>query len=263
MIADPLASPKLKIQRAHRHIEDVVAQINSFFRTELYPIAHWIKDHDDGLHQLLQVQITRPIPGEIAAATGDVIGNLRSALDHLTRCLAIQNHAAMGLPGQPKKTYFPIAGDLNEFQTWGTQKKVEPLSQDAKDLIASLKPYKGGNDLLWALNSLRNLDIHNALVPIGAASLGGQTSMVLFPGRVGELTFEAPRFMSFDENQTATLLKFPRPLGQPNYDLEITVDVALGDVEVLRGQLLTTTLQQFAGLAESIVLFFERRFFMP
>src|SRR5262249_50839560 len=65
-----------------------------------------------------------------------------------------------------KRTQFPIADSLDDLNNLITGRKV---CQDVPDAIVAVfrrfKPYKGGNDDLWALNKLRN-STHTQLIPI-------------------------------------------------------------------------------------------------
>jgi hypothetical protein len=43
------------------------------------------------------------------------------------------------------------------------------MTKAAIDKIESLTPYKGGNDLLWQINELNNIDKHRILLVTGSA----------------------------------------------------------------------------------------------
>jgi hypothetical protein len=42
------------------------------------------------------------------------------------------------------------------------------MTQAAIDAIDATKPYKGGNDCLWRLNQLNNIDKHRLLITVGS-----------------------------------------------------------------------------------------------
>jgi hypothetical protein len=43
------------------------------------------------------------------------------------------------------------------------------MGDDAKIIIRGIKPYKGGDDILWSLHALNNRDKHRLLFTVGAA----------------------------------------------------------------------------------------------
>src|ERR1022692_1403938 len=45
------------------------------------------------------------------------------------------------------------------------------MRSEAIDAISALKPYKDGNDVLWRLHRLNNIDKHRLLVAVGSAPL--------------------------------------------------------------------------------------------
>jgi len=206
MNKDPLFSAKLKLEGAKRHIGDLAGHIKAFFGTEPYPIATSVEAEPEGPQQVLKVKITKPLSNEIYACAGDALHNLRSVLDHLACALAIQNGHS-----DPGKTEFPIVGGENWLDDPGTKKKIKLISAEANALIRDLKPYKGGDNILWALNRLRVTDTHKTVVPIGSALLGISGQMIMKPSGIGVHTFETPRWCRFNENMEALICASPRP----------------------------------------------------
>jgi hypothetical protein len=43
------------------------------------------------------------------------------------------------------------------------------MTQQAVAAIDALKPYKGGNDVLWQLHELNNVDKHRLILTVGSA----------------------------------------------------------------------------------------------
>jgi hypothetical protein len=74
-------------------------------------------------------------------------------LDHLVCELVETNGGIVG-----HKTGFPI---FNQAPTTlkakeNFDKKIEGMKQGAKDEIYRIKPYRGGDDILWLIHSLDN-----------------------------------------------------------------------------------------------------------
>jgi hypothetical protein len=104
-----------------------------------------------------------PVPAIINAETGSVINSIRSSLDLLASALATRS----GHPGS-RQVYFPICKSLADFQNTksGGKAKIKHLSAADQAVIESLRPYKGGDDLLFALHELDIMRKHRRLVGV-------------------------------------------------------------------------------------------------
>ncbi len=111
---------------------------------------------------------------EWSTATGDIIHNLRSALDHVA-ITAVESNG-----GDSKGVYFPFAADEAGLEDQIRSKKFNRASAAAIDLLRQLKPYKGGNDRLRALHDLDISDKHKALISL--AGSGTQTESLQIGG---------------------------------------------------------------------------------
>ena len=88
---------ELKLARALHHIHGLEAEA-----------ARWLKKPPVKLHhsadlataeRLILAELLEPVPGELAAMTGDALHNLRSALDNLAYELALA-HTGESLPAR-------------------------------------------------------------------------------------------------------------------------------------------------------------------
>ena len=97
-----------------------------------------------------------PIPPEIPVLAGDVIQNLRSALDHVAYQLF---RIVQELRERASTVYFPIAENHTKYQA---QKggQTSGMSRQAIGAIDAIQPYRGGNDALWHLHKLNIIDKH-------------------------------------------------------------------------------------------------------
>jgi hypothetical protein len=151
----------LKVERAEEHIRDLRARIKAFIATEPYKIVA-----DDNLQpgrRCIIVAEAVPIPLTIPVVLGDVLQNLRSALDHLVYNLVIAN---IGRDPRDKQIIFPIYDSSSEYES-RSPRKIRAVHKQAVDLIDALKPYRGGNDPLWSLNELNIIDKHRLLITVG------------------------------------------------------------------------------------------------
>jgi hypothetical protein len=116
-------------------------------------------------------------------AVGDAIHNLRSALDHLAYQLV-----DIGTEGKGpfEDVYFPISRNAAIYEK-AKVRKVAGMVKEAIGAIDAVKPYGGGNDLLWDLHRFDILDKHRLLILVGSAfqsvNLGAHMSAMMKEGR--------------------------------------------------------------------------------
>src|SRR5438128_8008029 len=107
----------------------------------------------------------QPVPNPIALMAGDAIQNMMSALDHLAYQLVCAS--TNDDPPNPNWIYFPIQDDATKYEAKKLG-KIQGARQTAIDAIDAIKPYKGGNDLLWMLYRLNNVEKHRLLFTVGS-----------------------------------------------------------------------------------------------
>jgi hypothetical protein len=253
MKSDPLSDAKIKIERANANIQDVLSEHVAFFGNAPPHYTSFRELTADGTREALKIKIIRDPPPLFAAAVGDAVTNLRSALDYLTCQLAIQNGT-----NDVSKVEWPFASSPEAFASANTQKKIKGLSPEAVDLIRSQKPYRGGDDLLWSLNDLRNSNIHRHLVvsAITVTTVGGH---LLVDAGIGAHTFEGPPPWEPSAREI-TFVTFT-PGAKLNYNLQVAMDITFRDVGTVHGQSALVVLHQLSHLAQQILLKFEQRFF--
>ena len=110
----------------------------------------------------------------IAAMTGDVLQNLRSALDHLAyRLVAV---GLGGAPADPRFIAYPVCETATSYPALRDY-RLKGARPEAMAAVDATKPYKGGNDGLWRIHHLNIVDKHRLLITVGSAfrslDLGG------------------------------------------------------------------------------------------
>ena len=254
----PLRGPLLKVKRARAHIEliqqeanNYLSAINVVMRVEARPPT----TND----RVLVVKADKPVtvPDNIYSLIAEHVYHLRSALDQM--CVAVgQANSA----NDTNRIHFPFAGDKKEYQAKGTQRKIDQLPTDVQQMLAELKPYKGGDDVLWALSRLSNIDKHNGLVSVGNAA--AVTSMAF-----SSLTMEncSGGFFGggglFDLNRGLVLIDMGPDgsvkIGRAQINAEIML--AFGDVDVFAGQPVLGVLHHLTDKVERIIETFEAHSF--
>jgi hypothetical protein len=167
-----IALIRVKVARAYHHIEELEARIKTFLDSEPYKVG--IKPHPElsnaTYHYLASA---KPVVRGIPVIAGEVLQQTRSALDHLAWHLVEIGCAKQGIVlsrTEQKQIGFPIIDTDSPTEYEASRKrKIKGVTQAAIDAIDATKPYKGGNDLLWKLHQLNNIDKHRLLIAVGSA----------------------------------------------------------------------------------------------
>ena len=240
---NPLHGVKLKISRADQHVADIEQIVNTF------STSHRIvrEMEPDGLHELVKL-IVVPIPDMLPVIVSEAVSHLRSALDNLAAALAVKNS---------KGVYFPIENSLDEFKLPRAQRKINNLPPHAQKLIHRLKPYKGGNNLLWAMNRLRNDDVHTRLTALIVSAPhwnANRTIATHIPATEGAMIeIEYPQ--TFEDQIVLARCSHGAKI---EYDAEPVIGIAFRDIEFLEGESIVARLRQMVNLTKRIVEIFER-----
>jgi hypothetical protein len=149
-----LALIRTKTKWAEKHLNN----LETLAKSCVLDSEYIVRSHPDPQKRGFQ-QISR-MPFDVILGAGDVIHNLRSALDHLAYNLVQvagnQPHSGTG---------FPIAESMSKYEAMKAR-KVEGMTCDAKRAINALKPYRGGNEPLWRIHDLDIVDKHRELVVV-------------------------------------------------------------------------------------------------
>jgi hypothetical protein len=163
---DRLVLIRVKIERAKKHLPELESE-SAHVRGQNMHVVGPHYDPNTGKSSLGLAPL--PIlPFNFIATAGDIIQNLRTSLDHLAWHLAQIGLAQKGAANAEPHwdVSFPIAKTVEIYESM-KRRKVQGMLPEAVKAIDSLKPYKGGNDPLWRLHELNNIDKHRTLVTIG------------------------------------------------------------------------------------------------
>lgn len=172
---DPLAGVRAKLDRADAHLKSLQEEVATFLDSETYGVRHHF--HPDGRHYTLSVQIKREPPLLLSVLVGDLVHNLRSALDHLAWQLVLANGGTPTRATQfPIFTSDPASGDPLRKWTGSIEGMASPIGQ----AIRAIQPYHAGNRAnlhsLAVLAALSNQDKHRLPVARTAAIVKPDTS---------------------------------------------------------------------------------------
>ena len=203
------------------------------------------------------------IPFEIVAIVGDALHNMRSALDHLVYQLILTAGK-----NPTRKAAFPIADGAAEYGSPFFRRKIDSMRKDAIDAIDALKPYKGGNDTLWRLNQLNNIDKHRLLVTacsmISARSMTPSERAKILTRHAGSY----PGQPAPDLKNTLTGMVPPLPVktgdkiwtvahSELEEDAKFRFEVAFDEPQIMQRKSIIETLHEMANLVGKIILDFD------
>jgi hypothetical protein len=170
-----------KLNRAGEHIDTLADAIGSFINADPQPLALSVPylDPDDGWHTVYGIVDEEP-PERLGVILGDVLHNIRSALDHLIWQLVILDG---GQPkGGPRGNAFCISMKVDHWDAAQTQ-HLAGVSGTHQDVIEKTQPFKQQNPdrtpFGW-LRFLADTDKHQVVHPVLAAVGDDPTGAVSF-----------------------------------------------------------------------------------
>ena len=101
---------RVKIDRAKKHFEDLNLEVQNFFDSNPYVVG--TKRQPETRRLVYYLASVRQTPAQLAAITGDVLQNLRGALDHLAfqlLCLGTAKQSQLA-----RDVYFPIFDSFSQ-----------------------------------------------------------------------------------------------------------------------------------------------------
>ena len=129
-------------------------------------------------------------------------------------------------------------------------------------LLRSLKPYKGGNDALWMLYRLNNVEKHRLLMTVGSifqsVDLGAHVTAHMrksFP-ELADIPLMSAFFKSDDVRfplKKGDVLFTDGPDAEVNPEMQFRFNVAFNEPQIAEGKPLLETLHQLTALLEGIV----------
>jgi hypothetical protein len=164
-MTDRFSTIYVKVTRANYHLDELEAGIHRFLASDPYKVVK--KPDVQAEKHRYEIESITPIPIEIPAIFGDVIQNLRSALDHLTNQLCAR-HA--GQVSVDEEFNFPIFNNVARHQATFRQNSKIRCDPEAWKALERIQSYKNGEGhRFWVLNRLNNIDKHRLVLTVGSA----------------------------------------------------------------------------------------------
>jgi len=240
--------PKLKIERAKRHIRDLEGEIAAFHGRNPYEVI--AEDNPQTGDQLFRVRIREEVPACLGGIIGDVIHNLRATFD----LIAADMIDADG--GSGDDAYFPVSYTPKAFESGG-RRKIKDASRESVALFERLQPYHAGNEALLKLHKLDILDKHQSIIPVGAAyshpimqlslPVPWQDEPILTPALAIR---PAARVYPLQDGTIIFRIAAEARKSEVKHDMKFSFDVAFGEGQIVDGDPVLPTLVQFVQFTE-------------
>jgi hypothetical protein len=249
----------LKVERAKEHFEQLQSAVEAFRTTDPYGAVRYM--NPKRTEEVVRARISKQPPPQLAIIIGDLLHNLRSALDHLVCQLVMANGK-----GSCSDTQFPICKERDEF--FGNPKvkkspqsaKVQHVASGAQTVIESLQPYNHlpvDDHPLYLLNRLNNRDKHRLLNLAVAAIISYGANIVIGPkgGHADHLVIKSPpkpRILNPIEDGTELYLVTKRGVTGVDVEPEVVFEEVFEKSGPGQGKPIVPTLQQLLDAVGNI-----------
>jgi hypothetical protein len=235
-MAELLKGARRKVARAREHILALQTNTVSFFGGNPYQLIVE-PDPNNSKYEIYKLRFDEGLPHSLENSTSDALHNLRDSLDNAGYALAVA-----GGKINPAYAAFPFAGSAAQFENSLGRSKDIPT--EFHDIFRSCGPYKGGNDVLWALGQLAVTDKHKLLM----ISLNSQLGNVIGEGAIRRI----PVNPSWDSTKKEIEL-FTGAVGHPlKIDMEFGLFTFFADVPLLATEPALKVLDYFVEIVEHI-----------
>ena len=166
---DPrLTSSRAKFDRAKKHADDLIAEMREASEDEPPAVLATSRRYDPASERVLFIAERVPeIPDHWSLVIGEVVYNLRCALDHLWWALAVDFLGREPTDAEAREIQFPILDRLDPAK-WEGHRFLSHVSKEAAEKAKPLQCYEkdeGEEPLLRILADLSNTDKHREVKP--------------------------------------------------------------------------------------------------
>jgi hypothetical protein len=235
-------SSKQRIKRAKAHIRNMDRLFKAFIRRKPYKLVS--DPHPDGTHDILKLRAKRRrLPTSFADLSNDAVENLRAALDHATYAIAIATPTVSH--ERLRDIYFPFSRDKQSFAK-RIRETCPGFDKEIVALLSSFQPYKGGNDILWALNEMAISSKHKTVTRMLFTIPAAHTYEIS-----GVSNFSLPP--PFDVERNEFVLGHIKRNSRSHYSAGFAYQIGFNDVPILAGKPAIGILYKMTSTVEEIV----------
>ena len=204
----PFDASKLKIARAQQHLGELERSVSDFLARKPFVV---LVEKPEGMPDYLDMvawvaRIREQVPDEWSPIIGDIVHNLRAALDLMAGDLVRLNRkSAVGV-------HFPFARSEAELSKQIKKKHIDRAGLQVINEIKKLQPYKGGNLALRAIHDLDIVDKHQSLIAVAGSVVTAGLTLYF-----GNHPNQIPQWHALIEKDGQRIVTMPRltniPLG--------------------------------------------------
>jgi hypothetical protein len=243
---------RIKLERARRHAEELDRASHEYLQSDPFTIVEAEEVFTSDLVSLAMIK--RQVPPELGAIIGDVVHNLRCALDHLAWQLVLANGHA-----PHKKTGFPYAENGREFRK-EADFRLRGASATAIDLVKKMQVQPNGDADLWRVCRLDVEDKHRLLIPVGMA----HESVEVLHVRVTTPEDAPPEFpvlsrapfnRQYPLQDGAEIFRVPKPAREAGYEMServYTFALGFGGGSLFDGEAIIPTVPKLVDHVEHV-----------
>lgn len=227
-----LDSAYAKAQRAHEHLDILRASIDEYRASEPHEFVRQVENHlfqPELVVVNFRVNVKHPPPESWGLIVGDILTNLRAALDH-----ALFGHAAARqslTATQERSRQYPLILKASDWP--GAQAKLSPLTEPAVlQVIEDSQPFKVPKPEWHSfalLNGLVNRDKHRQ---VRVVSYSNEAFKIT--GTTGDVERIANKPCEMTDGTQVASVTLRRPLRKPGdspNDVSVSLNVEFGYTE--------------------------------
>lgn len=223
---DVFYSPRLTLVRAQQHINDFKNSVQEF--TDSKPWEYRVDKESRPGQAFHKVIFTRELPEMLPCILFDATNNLRAALDQAGYASAV----AAKSPSL-KATKFPFGPCERDWQN-NLAGGCKDLPQAIRAIFENARSYKGGDDILWAVNEIANAKKHLALRPLViTAPSAFFTARSVGPGGLEEIVSPGGFGIGWDGNKREITLWSGPESTLVDLEANVTFTVAVDGMDVI------------------------------
>ncbi|WP_261997033.1 hypothetical protein [Stenotrophomonas sp. Ste96] len=234
----PMESPRYQLARAREKFQDIQAALAKYALTT--PFAVVTEESPSTGMQKTVLRRVKNTPIFVAAAVNDAFEPLRKALDQVGYAVA----KAANMRG--KNCAFPFGDTEKEVRGRSTGVSRE-LPEEIFELMVSFRPYKDGDQQLWALNEIANTSKHRITKTFPGSLSGASLKDVSMSGTgsiMGPWNEGNGEMMIAEVTKDTSLV-----IGE----ITFSVHLVFGDIPVVCGQPIEPTFSYVESVVKNIL----------
>jgi hypothetical protein len=154
-----LSDANAVLDQADRDIAHLSADVEIFYGINPYTLT--MEHRADGWTNIY-ISAAHSLKNKFGPRIAAVIQHQRNSLDYTVEALALSN----GAPTSTRRS-FPITKTEEALYNNSSKEKIRNILPEHQKIIYGLRPFKGGNDILFALHTLNNEQKHRKVGLLG------------------------------------------------------------------------------------------------